>query len=181
MTAVMRFVPVREGRTRVEPTADGVRVVVPVRRTWWRVLSTAYGVLFMAAVIVALVTGSVESESTGGTIFFVAFALAFLVLFGGSAAWMVAGREEIVLDPQALVHVRRIGPLARSRAYERTSVEDLRVSPDSLSPFDFRASLRMLGWGGGTVAFDYGDSTYRVADVEEAEAKRIVAALGERL
>jgi len=33
------------------------------------------------------------------------------------------------------------------------------------------------GVGAGAVAFDYGDRTYRIADVDEAEAKRVVAAL----
>lgn len=46
-----------------------------------------------------------------------------------------------------------------------------------MSPLDFRASLRMQGVGGGVVAFDYGDRTIRVGDVEEAQAKRVVAAL----
>jgi hypothetical protein len=46
-----------------------------------------------------------------------------------------------------------------------------------LFPFDVRAGLRAYGIGGGTVAFDYGDRTIRLANVEEAEAKRVVTAL----
>lgn len=59
----------------------------------------------------------------------------------------------------------------------RSHIEDLRLSPEALSLFDPRAGLRLYGVGAGAIAFDYGDRTIRVADVEEAQAKRVVAAL----
>lgn len=129
----------------------------------------------VAAGLVSMLVG--EPASDGEGLWF----LVVWVLVGGVllslALWGLLHREELVLDSEVLTHVRWLGPFSRRRAYLRDRIEDIRVSPEGMSPFDPRAALRMYGVGGGVIAFDYGDRTVRVGDVEEAEGKRAVASL----
>jgi len=170
-----RVVAARDTRVRVTHTPDGVRVDFARRRPWWRFAIVVWIALIFGFGLVGMLT-SEPPEDSGGSWFLVLWALAGLFTLG-CGLWGLACREWLLLDDRVLTDVRRAGPLRRARAYSRDRIEDLRVSPDAMSPFDPRAGLRVYGVGGGTVAFDYGDRTIRVADVEEAEAKRVVAAL----
>ena len=69
-----------------------------------------------------------------------------------------------------------LGPLRKANAYDRAAIDELRVNTD-VNRFDPRTSYWFYGIGSGSVAFDYGRRTIRVADVDEAEAKRVVDAL----
>jgi hypothetical protein len=170
-----RVVPARDSRVRVTQTPDGLRVDVGRRRRWWRVAIVAWIACVFGFGLIAMLT-SEPPEDSGGAWFLVLWALVGIAALG-AGLWGLAYREWLTVDDVALTCVRRAGPLRRARAYARDRIEDLRVSPDPMSPFDPRAGFRAYGVGGGSVAFDYGDRTIRVADVDEAEAKRVVAAL----
>ena len=90
--------------------------------------------------------------------------------------WTLLYREGLLISPAALVHTRGIGPLRLRRAYLREAISDVRVSPPASSAWHSNWSGYAIG---DAVAFDYGDRTVRVADVDEAEAKLVVAALAE--
>lgn len=162
-----RVVEARESRVRVTQIPDGVRNDVGRRRPWWRFATVAWiACIFGFGLITMLV--SEPPEDSGGAWFLVLWVLVGAATLS-AGLWGLAYREWFVLDDQALTTVRAVGPLRRRRAYARDRIEDVRVSPDSMSPFDPRAGFRAYGVGGGSVAFDYGDRTIRVADVDEAE------------
>jgi hypothetical protein len=170
-----RFVPVRDSRVEVRRDPDGVRVAVPRRRTFWQVLVPLWALFVIGFGLVMMLTGdSPEPWPIGFMVLWVGIGL-FIV---GTSSWGLFAREELRLTPRALVQERRLGPVARRRAYDRMRIENLRVSAESIGWFDPRAAWRMYGIGGGTIAFDYGDRTMHVGQAEEAEARRIVEALG---
>jgi hypothetical protein len=172
-----RIVEARDSRVRTERTAEGLRIDVARRRPWWRWGLPAWGLFVVGFGLVSMLATE-PPENSGGS-WFLVFWAGFGLAFVGVTLWGLLHREHLLLDAGTLRQLRRLGPIKTERRYARERIEDLRVSPESISMVDFRASLRMWGVGGGTVAFDYGDRTYRVADVDEAEAKRVVAALAE--
>ena len=169
------MVAVHESRVQVSRTAGGLRVEFARWRPWWRFAMPAWLLVIVSFGVVGMLGG--DQPRDGGATAFLVVWVGFGLALGALSLWGLLYREHLELDAQQLVHVRRLGPVRRERSYARERIEDLRMSPESISPMDPRAGLRIYGVGGGTVAFDYGDRTYRVADVEEAEAKRVVAAL----
>jgi hypothetical protein len=170
-----RVVPAHESRVRTTRSGDGLRIEVGRRRPWWRILLPVWVLLIIVFGLVSMLTAEPAQGGPG-----VGFVLFWVGIGGASLAlslWGLAQREHVVLDAQVLTHVRRLGPVRWTRRFARERIEDVRVSPETMSPLDPRAGLRVYGFGGGTVAFDYGDRTVRLADVHESEAKRVVAAL----
>ena len=95
--------------------------------------------------------------------------------------WMLAGRERVILKPSSLVHRREIFGIGPSSEYDLAHITNLRVSPQSLSPWSRGANIRDWGPGGGIVAFDYGARTIRFgASIDEAEGSMIVNQLRQR-
>ena len=124
--------------------------------------------------LVQMLTGE-PPENSGGSWFLVIWTALGLALVSFSV-WTLLYGERLLVSTGALVHTRGIGPLRWRRAYNREAISDVRVSPSASSAW--RSNWSSYGLG-GTVAFDYGDRTVRVADVDEAEAKRVVAALAD--
>jgi hypothetical protein len=124
--------------------------------------------------LVQMLTGE-PPEDSGGNWFLVIWTALGLALVSVSL-WALLYREQLLVSTGALVHTRGIGPLRVRRAYSRDSITDVRVSPSAASAW--RTNWSSYGLG-GTVAFDYGDRTVRLADVDEAEAKCVVAALAD--
>lgn len=116
------------------------------------------------------------------------FAAVWLVAWtiGGGFAlyaffWSLVGRERILLTPSTLSIKRELFGMGRVREYELTHVRDLRVSPMTYNPFDFRSSLQFWGIGGGVLVFDHGAATIRFgASLQEGEAKAIVERMRSR-
>jgi hypothetical protein len=170
-----RAATVPESRLRIERRPTGLHVALARRRPWWRFAAPAWIALVFVLGLVGMLSGA-QQQSAGGIAFMVAWFGILLSLFALSM-WGLLAREELVVDGDTLTRIVGVGPLARRRPYLRSHIEDLRLSPEALSLFDPRAGLRLYGVGAGAIAFDYGDRTIRVADVEEAQAKRVVAAL----
>ena len=173
----MATVPLPTMRTAVSDGPEGLSFVIPSRRQWFAMVflpfwlvGWCFGEVFA---IGALVSGRGPSL----------FLLAWLTLWtvGGAFAalawlWMLSGRERVVLTPSLLVHRYELLGLSRSREYDISNVQNLRVSPESFNPWNMGGGLRMWGFGGGVVAFDYGAKTIRVAaSVDEAEGRTIVS------
>jgi hypothetical protein len=92
-------------------------------------------------------------------------------------AWSAAGREVVTLGPSSLILSRRVLGLGRSREYDLTHVAQLRATPQGYD----RSGMRAWGFGGGTIAFDYGASTVRFGSaLEEGEAGMVVRQLAQR-
>lgn len=166
-----RAVPVRETRVRSSRTNAGLRVDIARRRPWYRWIAPLWIAGVMTFGLVGMLTGE-PPENSGGNWFLVLWA-AIGIGCTSVALWGLLFREYVVVGPQAMTHARGLGPFWRRRDYHRTAVEDVRLGERT----DTMHHWRSLGIGSGAVAFDYGDRTLHIADVDDAEAKRVVAAL----
>lgn len=169
-----RMVPVQGSRVELRRLADGIAVQMPRRRSWTVWLIPVWTLFVVGFGVVSMLTFEGPDEPP---LAFLGLWLAIGAFMLCVASWGLLAREELRLDRRALTREMRLGPLRRRRSWAREAIEDVRVSPESMSAWDFRTGLRMYGIGGGVIAFDYGSRTIRVADTEEAEAKRIVEAL----
>ena len=99
-----------------------------------------------------------------------------------AVAWGLAGREVVSVGSGLFAIRREVFGVGRTWEYDPAQVRNVRVAVAGFDPFDFKASFRLWGIGGGPIAFDYGARTYRVGSgIEEAEAASIVGAVRERL
>jgi hypothetical protein len=92
--------------------------------------------------------------------------------------WMLKGQEHLLLRADALVVKRKLWEIGRTREYDLQHIKNLRVAPRTGYPYEWSSGLPLWGIGGGSVAFDYGSQTVRVAaSVDEAEAREIIREL----
>lgn len=156
----------------------------PAPRRWYMVL---FLVIWLGGWVVGEVTVSQQLAAgvaeQGRT--FQTFWLAIWTLGGAFAlltlAWQLAGRESLATREGVLEHRRSILGLHYRRAYDLGSVANLRVDPSGGGLDQWRASMRLWGWGGGLIAFDYGSMTIRSGmGLDEPDARRVVTWLGQR-
>ena len=96
--------------------------------------------------------------------------------------WNFAGREVVIFSDGVMVVKREVGAVQRSRSYDLAGVRNLRYSPLVYNPFSISGSwhyqFQMLGFGGGSVAFDHGSDTHRFGNsLTEREAARLIATI----
>ena len=95
--------------------------------------------------------------------------------------WQVMGKEILTARGQVFAIRRDIGGFGFDKKYDLVRMRDLRVGQVGFSPVDFSSSLQLWGVGGGVIAFDHGEKTYRFgAGLDEAEAKQVVTAIKQR-
>ena len=170
-------------RSTLRDRPDGLEIVVPVKRN-------LFVMLFLLAWLGGWVVGevSVLRELLSGASARSPFLLFWLVgwTLGGCFAaftwlWMLAGRERILLRPRTMVIRQEVFGLGWTREYDLAHVRNVRLSAGSYDPFGSGAGARFWGLGGGSVAFDYGAKTVRIAAaVDEPEAAQIVRELKTR-
>ena len=101
-------------------------------------------------------------------------------------AWMIGGKERVLLDADSLSVRKEIIGIGRRREFTIAHVSNLRVSPvlDPKVALASEASLVFLtfwGAGGGKVAFDCGGKTHRFGiGLDEVEAGVIIEELAAR-
>lgn len=171
---------------RWEDQGGRVRLTLTARRNW-------FVLLFLSAWLVGWGVGEFmvptqmlgKSGRTGIDLFAVAWLVGW-TLGGGFALyiwlWNLIGREIIEIDSESLRIKRAVGSVGPLREFSLGHVRALRVAPVGFSPFDFASGMRFWGVGGGSIAFDYGAKTYRFGSaLDEAEAKQVLARIGDRL
>jgi hypothetical protein len=159
-----------EPRATVVRDATGLRITIPVKRSW---------------LVSLFLTGWLGLWGVGGGTTLLRtlrgergddwFTLAFLAIWAvgsvhGAYAWLwqLAGQEIVTVRPSSLVLRREIFGFGRSREFELRHVRDLRVTASS-------AGARVWGLATGPLAFGYGSRTYRFGGgVDEAEARDLV-------
>lgn len=171
----------------VENLTRGAKVTIPARCSW-------FAVIFLSVWLVGWVLGEITavkqllapSEKTP-----VVFLLVWLAAwtFGGATAvatmaWQVAGKEILTFDAASLERRLEAFGIGRSRRYRMAEIRNLRRNASvlgSLMP-QWRLVSPMLGYGAGSVAFDYGARTVQVAAaLEQVEAKLLIDALSPHL
>lgn len=177
--------PPADSRISITDTSEGLRIVVPGRRSLFVIGFLAFWICgwgvaeFMVAKQV--VTGDAPPD---GELFMLAW-LGVWTLGGGVAIyawlWQVMGKEIVLVRGQTFRTRRDVGGFGFDKEYDLVQMRDLRVGPIVLSPVNVSSSLQLWGVGGGVISFDCGARTYRFgAGLDEAEAKQIVVAITQR-
>lgn len=174
-----------DSRLTITDTLQGLRIVMPCRRSWFVIFFLACWILGWAVgeVMVSrqFLNGDAPSE---GELFMLAWLAVWTV--GGVVAvyawlWQVMGKEVVTVRGQTFTVRRDIGGFGFDKEYDLVQMRDLRVGPVGMNPLDFSSSLQLWGVGGGMIAFDYGARTYRFgAGLDEAETKQVVTAITQR-
>ncbi len=174
-----------DSRLTITDTVQGLRIVMPCRRSWFVIFFLACWILGWAVgeVMVSrqFLNGDAPSE---GELFMLAWLGVWTV--GGVVAiyawlWQLMGKEIVTVHGQTFTVRRDIGGFGFDKEYELVQMRDLRVGPVGINPLDFSSSLQLWGVGGGIIAFDYGARTHRFgAGLDEAETKQVVTAIIQR-
>ena len=99
-----------------------------------------------------------------------------------SWAWMLVGKEEILVDRSTLSITNRLVGLKLSKSYDTNQIRRLRVSPSSESTTNSRSGLQFGPGDNGLVVFDYGATTVNFGSgIDEAEATLLVERIAPRL
>jgi len=174
-----------DSRVTIADTLEGLRVVIPCRRSWFVILFVAFWLCgwAVAEVMVAkqLLNGDAPPE---GEFFMLAWFGVWTI--GGVFAiyawlWQIMGKEILTVRGQTFKIRRDIGGFGFDKEYNLIQVRDLRVGHVEFNPVDFSSSLQLWGVGGGVIAFECGERTYRFgAGLDKEEAKQIVTAVKQR-
>lgn len=174
-----------DSRVTIADTSEGLRVAIPCRRSWFVILFLAFWLCgwAVAEIMVAkqLLDGDAPPE---GEFFMLAWFGVWTV--GGVLAiyawlWQVMGKEIVTVRGQTFKIRRDIAGFGFDKEYNLVQMRDLRVGYVEFNPMDFSSSLQLWGVGGGVIAFDCGERTYRFgAGLDEAEATQVVTAIKQR-
>jgi hypothetical protein len=166
--------------------ADGLAIRIPARCNY---LKLAFLSLWLCGWAFGMVMGTfgffsgmTKNPASGS---FMVIWLSAWTIGGGCALftwlWQLKGCEIITVSPDALSVRHDIFGCGRTKHYDASEIRDLRVAPFTYIPGDFRNGFAFWGFGGGTIAFDYGYKTFRFgAGIDEAEARIIVDAISAR-
>jgi hypothetical protein len=186
-------VKLQAARYALEPSADGVRVIIPTPRSW-------LAIIFFSAWLVGWFFGERSAlvqllESSGSAMpakhVEPAFLIPWVVLWtvGGALVmttllWQLAGRETISANSISLSRRIEVFGVGFTRSYTLSEIRDLRATPYIHPRYSRQRALFPWtgGEGSGAIAFDYGARTIRFAPgLDEAEAKLLVAYLARRV
>ncbi len=169
-------------RSSAREVSQGLEIVVPAQRNVFLMLFLGawLGGWFMGEISAAraLFLGSAMEAK-----WFLAFWLTGWTVGGGFAIymwlWMLAGKQRVLLRPDALMIRREVFGFGLIREYDLAHITNLRVAPSVSDPWS--SGMRFWGGGAGPVAFDYGAKTFRFGDsLDEAEATQVVKELTAR-
>ena len=180
----MSYVPIAEGRARVQSVPGGIELRIPARRPIVLILFFSVWLVGWCfgefSAVHQLLRPTPLKGDSGAPTAFLAFWLCGWTIGGGfvlfSMLWMLAGYERVTFTGEALTLRREVFGIGRSRAYLLSAVRDLRVIDVApFAPFTF-GRQDVFGRSSGPLAFDYGAQTIRFgAGVDPAEAKRLAA------
>ena len=174
-----------DSRITITDTSEGLRIVMPGRRSWFVICFLAFWLCgwAVAEVMVAkqLFSGDAPPD---GEVFMLAWFGVWTV--GGAVAiyawlWQLMGKEILTVRGQTFTVRRDIGGFGFDKEYHLIKMRDPRIRTVGVSPLDFSSSFQLWGVGGGVIAFDHGERTYRFgAGLDEAEAKQVMTAIKQR-
>lgn len=181
----MAVVQPSQRKSQLSDTPRGLEVTIPAPRQILVVLFLPIWLVGWLFGEVSVISELASGSAKGGASAFLLIWLAGWTVGGafaiGTTLWMYFGKERVLLTTTSLGIRREALGIGRSREYELSQIRNLRVSPESFSMFNPGNGVRVLGLGGGNIAFDHGAATIRFgAGIDEAEATQIAADLRAR-
>jgi len=175
-----------DSRITITDTSMGLRIAMPCRSSWLVICFLAFWLCGWAVAEVMVVAQFLNGDAPPeGELFMLAW-FGVWTIGGGFAIyawlWQVMGKEIVTVRGQTLKIRRDIGGFGVDKVYNLIQMKDLRLEQIGFNPLEFSSSLQLWGVGGGVIAFDYGESTYRFgAGLDEAEAKQVVTSIAQRV
>ena len=169
------------GKATIEQADDRLSITIPSE-------THPFVTLFIVVCLAGWAVGEWQAVDAirggaGGSLFLNVWLIGWT--FGGLMAvglfaWLVGGREQIVVRPNAISIADRAFGLGPAVSYDAARISNLRLLPND-------DTERGEGWwagvfgGGGRIAFDYDSETIRFAsNIEESEAQAIIEQLKSR-
>ena len=174
-----------DSRITITDTSQGLRIVMPGRRSWFVICLLGFWICgwAVAEVMVAIQILNGDAPPEGES-----FMLAWFGIWTVSGMfaiyaclWQVLGKEIVTVHGQTFKIRRDIGGFGFDKEYDFLQMRDLRVGQVTFNPLEFSSSLQLWGIGGGVMVFKYGAKIYRFgAGLDEVEAKQAVTAIKKR-
>jgi len=171
-------------RSAITGGPEGLEIVIPARRN-------IFAVMFLGVWLIGWLMGEIAAigrltsmRGIGSDLFLLLWLTLWTI--GGSVAaytwlWMLAGKERILMGASTLRVKRDVLGFGPTRLYDLPKLRNLRVSPLPAGPRDMGAALRLWGFAGGLIAFEYGGKTIRFgAAIDESEGQMIVERMKQR-
>lgn len=185
-------------RATVTEEPGGLRIVIPAWRHWlgivflgiwlpaWVVAEVLFGGVLVAALVSLLIGWGEGPTSIGGTLLLAAFLVPWTAAGLCTAVawlWSVAGKDVVTVTDRGVTLKRDVWGRGPTRTYDVARVRALRVVPWwKYNPWATWGYRRWMFPGGGPIALDHDGRTTRFGSgLHEAEARRIVARIRERL
>jgi len=172
-------------RITISDTVEGLRIVMPCRRSWFVIWFLGFWICGWAVGEVVVTRQYLQGDAPpDGELFILTWLGVWTV--GGLVAmyawsWQVIGKEILTVHGQQFTIRRDIAGVGFDKEYNLVEMRDLRVQLPGFNPIDVSSSLQLWGVGGGVMVFDYGARTYRFgAGLDEAEAKQVMMAIKQR-
>jgi len=174
-----------DSQITIMDTSQGLRVVIPCRRSWFVICFLGFWICGWAVAEVKVAMQFLNGDAPPeGEFFMLAWFGVWTV--GGVLAiyallWQVLGKEIVTVHGQMFTIQRDLAGFTFGKEYDLLHMRDLRIGQVGFNPLDLSSSLQLWGIGGGVIAFDSGAKTHRFgAGLDEAEAKQVVAAIKKR-
>ncbi len=177
-----RFQP----RSSIDISETGINIAIPVVKNFfiiafacvWLIVSIAL-LIISTSLLFTLLSRPIELPPKPAIMILpaIVFSILFIIsiFWGGMAAWMtlwaLIGKETIEINSHFMVVSSQISIISRSKKYVADYIKEIRASP--FPPIRSKHP--------GAIAFDYGARTFQFGiEIDEAEARQIVAAIQER-
>lgn len=175
-------------RHTVEDLGSSLLITIPSPRKWFLVIHLIIQVLvwvLMEVIILGAVIIGIENNGYSSSSAFIGIWLILFTLMGFFALyallWQLAGREEVEVNTQSITIRHVLFGLNFPKEYSSNYFKDIRISIATTRNTGWPFMFESWGLGGGTIAFDYGAKTYRLANsLDEAEAKQIIAEIQQK-
>ncbi|MFY4727815.1 hypothetical protein [Nitrospira sp. BLG_2] len=172
-------------RITITDTSQGLRIVMPCRRSWFVICLLGFWICGWAVAEVMVAAQFLNGDAPpDGESFMLAWFGVWTI--GGVIAvyawlWQMLGKEIITVRGQTFRIRRDIGGFGFDKAYDLLQMRDLRAGQAGFNPLELSSSLQLWGIGGGVMTFEYGARTHRFgAGLDEIEAKQTITAIRKR-
>jgi hypothetical protein len=166
-------------------TPEGLRVVIPYRRSWFVSGFLGFWISGWAVAEVMVpaqfLMGKAPAEGASWMYTWLAVWTVGGLLAIYAWLWQVIGKEIVNVHGQTFTTRRDIGGFGFDKVYDLVQMRNLRIEPAGFHPLDLSTALQLWGIGGGVIAFDYGARTYRFGTgLDETEANQAMTAIKKR-
>lgn len=176
------------GRAIWKDTLSGTEIEIPAKKNWLIVIFLGgwlvawfVGLLFTSGMLIG---NGLNGDGPPG--FFILFWLIIWTTGGFFAVrtflWFVAGKELLRFERGQLSVGQKGMLFAKTKIYDLNEVKNIRVAEngfDNAWAWGYQRNGMFNLGASGTIKFDYGLKTIKIADVDEAEARYIITRLKE--